>query len=374
MKIAIVCPRFLPFRGGVETHVDCLSRELVRRGHSVTVFTQDTSGTRRWYTSDGVEVCAFRIRSGKETYPFAPGLWSGLLRAGSQFEIVHGHSYHGLAALVAAFSHEQPFVFTPHYHGAGHTYFARKLHSVYRPVGRALFARASQVICVSAAERLLVVQDHPTVAAKALVVPNGLTQTSRSPEAWANRKKLVAYVGRLEPYKRLDLVITAMLGLPADVQMVVVGSGSGETRLVAQVKRLGLSDRVTLAGSLNDDAVGKILTSARVVVTASQQEAFGMVILEARQAGARVVASAIPAHCEVAQLDAGNGVYLWALDTAIPGLVRGLRHALDGDDPGVLRTAPRWPDIAAATEEVYRSALGMRTTRPLVVATRQRRT
>ena len=188
MRIALVSHRILPHRGGIETHVHHLSRELVGLGHQVTIFTQHLESTRTWSTSDGVEVFACRIRIGNDGYPFAPGLWTQLMQHTSQFDVVHAHNYQGIAALAGGFSHRQPFVFTPHYHGTGHTYFARRLHTVYRPFGRALFQRASQVICVSDAERLTLLRHHPLTEPKISVVPNGVVERSFSvtPQDWAS--------------------------------------------------------------------------------------------------------------------------------------------------------------------------------------------
>jgi glycosyltransferase involved in cell wall biosynthesis len=371
VKVALVSHRILPHRGGIETHVYHVSRELALRGHLVTVFTQHAEPSQTWWTSDGVEVCASRIWIGREAYPVAPGLWGQLSRNGGPFDIVHAHNYHGIAALAASLSRRQPFIFTPHYHGTGHTAFACRLHSIYRPFGRGLFARAARVICVSDAERLLLIHDHPAVTSKTVVIPNGVAAlTSAVPMAWVRREKVVVYVGRLEPYKHLDLVIAAISELPAYVRLVVVGTGREESRLASEVTRLRLAHRVTLAGGLTDEAVAQLLAKARVVVTASEREAFGMVILEARQAGARVVASALPAHREVAQLDSAEGVQLWHPDTATKGLAHALRRALEGSDPGVLTVAPRWPDVAAATEEVYLRAIAARSSGPLATVTR----
>ena len=207
-----------------------------------------------------------------------------MLRASGTFDIVHAHSYHGLAALAASVSYRGPFVFTPHYHGTGHTGFARSLHRVYSPLGKTIFSRASQVICVSDAERVLVIRDHPAVASKSVVVPNGLTtQVLTSPKPGQAAGNNVIYVGRLEPYKRVNLIIAAMSELPADVRLVIVGAGSDRARLASELGRLELAHRVTLAGAQPDGAVAQILARARVVVTASEHEAFGLILLEARR-------------------------------------------------------------------------------------------
>ena len=70
-------------------------------------------------------------RFGRAVYASAVTTCSAELGAGCSRpvprSIVHAHSYHSLAALAAGFSYRGPFVFTPHYHGTGHTGFARSL-------------------------------------------------------------------------------------------------------------------------------------------------------------------------------------------------------------------------------------------------------
>lgn len=358
MKIALVSHRILPHRGGIETHVHHLSRELVALGHRVTLFAQHLEPTRSWWNSDGVEICACRIRLGDEAYPFAPELWFQLLRRSKEFDVVHAHNYQGIAALAGGFSNRKPFVFTPHYHGTGHTYAARRLHTFYRPFGHALFQHASQIICVSDAERLTLIRKHPLTESKISVISNGVSESplSTEPKGWDDRLT-IACVGRLEPYKRLDLVIKAVSLLPVDVRLTVVGTGRDESRLTAMVSQLQLENRVKFVGGLTDEGVAEVLAHARVVVTASEHEAFGMILLEARQAGARVVASALAAHREVAELDSAAAVNLWQPETGINGLAEAIRTALHGEDPGALRSVPRWTDVAIATEKIYWRAL-----------------
>lgn len=358
MKIALVSHRVLPHRGGIETHVHHLSRELVALGHDVTLFTQHVGPTQTWRNADGVEVCACRIRLGDEAYPFAPELWTHLLRRRSEFDIVHAHNYQGIAALAGGLSHRQPFVFTPHFHGTGHTYLARRLHSIYRPFGNALFRRAGQIICVSEAERHALIRKHPVAKSKISVIPNGVAEglSSVKPAPWVTRTMIVC-VGRLEPYKRLDLVIGAMPLLPEVHHLAIIGTGRDHFRLKSIVDHLRLGNRIELLGGLTDESVADVLAHARVVVTASEQEAFGMIVLEARQSGARVVASALAAHQEVAGLDPARAVSLWQPGTGSQGLAEAIRVALGAEDPGQLVSVPRWTDVAIATEEVYGRAL-----------------
>ena len=40
MKLAYLCPEYLSFEGGAQYHVRNLARELVKRGHQITIFTE----------------------------------------------------------------------------------------------------------------------------------------------------------------------------------------------------------------------------------------------------------------------------------------------------------------------------------------------
>lgn len=356
MRIALVSHLYLPHRGGIETHVYHLAKQLTARGHEVTVFAQ-AEGSQECRTAEGFEVRTSRIYVGKDVYPFAPGLWAQLIRQSDRFDVIHAHNYQAVAALAAGFTHSLPFVFTPHYHGTGHTSLARKMHTVYRPFGRAIFSRANQIICVSKAELRLLTHNYPNVSAKAVVIPNGVTRRpSLRPEGWDTREELVVCLGRLEPYKRLDSVIEATAKLPSTVRLLVIGTGSDRARLEGMVAKMHLGNRVDMAGGLSDEQVTSILARARVVVSASKHEAYGLVLLEGRQAGARVVASALPAHREVATLDDASAIDLWDPDTGIDGLSNAIRTALAGSDPGVLAKSVDWADVAAATEDVYTRA------------------
>jgi glycosyltransferase involved in cell wall biosynthesis len=89
-----------------------------------------------------------------------------------------------------------------------------------------------------------------------------------------------------------------------------------------------------------------------VVASASEHEAFGLTLLEALTAGARVVASDLPAHREVAATwGEGDAVRLVA-DRA--GIVDAVRDQLAGGRLPVDRR-PRWSwgDMAERVASVY---------------------
>ncbi|MDD3679694.1 MAG: glycosyltransferase, partial [Candidatus Shapirobacteria bacterium] len=89
-------------------------------------------------------------------------------------------------------------------------------------------------------------------------------------------------VSRLEPQKRIDLVIKVFndLGWP----LIIVGSGSWEKKL----KRLA-QNNISLLGYLPDKKLVKYYQNARAVIF-PQEEDFGLVALEAQACQTPVIA------------------------------------------------------------------------------------
>ncbi|MEO6222236.1 MAG: glycosyltransferase [Vicinamibacterales bacterium] len=97
-------------------------------------------------------------------------------------------------------------------------------------------------------------------------------------------------VSRLEPLKRIDLILAA-LATPAgqEVRCVIAGGGDAESVLRAQATRLGLNDRVTFAGRVSDDELVQYLARCRAVCFVPLREDYGFVTVEAFSAGKAVV-------------------------------------------------------------------------------------
>ena len=103
------------------------------------------------------------------------------------------------------------------------------------------------------------------------------------------------FVGRLVPYKGLDVLFEALVRVPA-AELVLVGEGPLESRLVALAADLDIAGRVVFAGPMDQAGVAGHLTRARALVLPSVDisETFGLVQLEAMAAGVPVIASDLP--------------------------------------------------------------------------------
>jgi glycosyltransferase involved in cell wall biosynthesis len=92
----------------------------------------------------------------------------------------------------------------------------------------------------------------------------------------------VFMVSRLTPLKRAGLLIEA-LAQPeaAQVRAVIAGDGEERAKLQQTIAQLGLTDRVTLAGRLDDAAVLDHLARCRAVCFPPFDEDYGFVTAEA---------------------------------------------------------------------------------------------
>ena len=387
--VALISPKFAPDIGGLESHVRELAAGLTATGHAVTVFTLASSKviamSGRTGTFDGFTVRRFTLplAAWKDIPP--PEFLSHLGRELGGFDIVHAHSYHALPALgVALLRKQAPFLLTPHYHGTGHSAKRQKLHAAYRPLGHFLMRRTDAVIAVSEAERSLLAADFgPALAAKVTVIPNGVNP-ARLVAPYAVDGPIVLSVGRLEPYKRVDLLIRALEVLPASTQLVVAGDGPARRGLEQLAVRLGVSARVRMLGFVSDSDLSRWRATASVFATASAHEAFGLTLADALSAGLPFIASDIPAHREIAEL-ARSATIVHGVVPTTPGmggteqdalLVHGfadaLRNVLFSGERHVatsLGHAERrqaaalsnglwsWQEVVEATQRLYNSLL-----------------
>ena len=96
-------------------------------------------------------------------------------------------------------------------------------------------------------------------------------------------------VGRLETVKRVELAISAMAHVPPPTRLLVAGEGTYRHGLERRIEELGLGDRVSLLGEVDQATLIDLYAGARGVVFAPFDEDYGYVTLEAFEARKPVV-------------------------------------------------------------------------------------
>jgi glycosyltransferase involved in cell wall biosynthesis len=292
MRVAQVCPGYFPDVGGVESHVEAISEWLARNGVVVDVLATDSTGLLpRQDKRNGVNIYRFASWAPNGAFYFSTEMITYLARNARRYEIVHAHNYHALPALYASwFKNGSKFVFTPHYHGRGHTHFRDFLHVPWKRLAKGIFDKADRIISVSEYERRLILRDFSIDQTKVRVLKNGL-----NPEEFAfprplqrlvdDQKLKILCVSRIEKYKGIQFIIRSLPLLPSGVELDVVGDGPYKNRLLNEATNLGVGSRVHFSQNLSRLNLIQKYSEADLFVLLSSYESFGLVVGEALAAG-----------------------------------------------------------------------------------------
>jgi glycosyltransferase involved in cell wall biosynthesis len=131
------------------------------------------------------------------------------------------------------------------------------------------------------------------------VIENGVDVLHYRPDPGQPRfaEPTILYLGRLQHYKRVDLIVQAFALLAqenASARLVVAGTGTARTELHELVARLNLNDRVQFPGFVSEEEKIRLLRGAWVHVLTSPKEGWGIANLEAAACGTATVASDSP--------------------------------------------------------------------------------
>ena len=116
--------------------------------------------------------------------------------------------------------------------------------------------------------------------------------------------RVVGYLGRLVAEKGVADLLDAIVRLPADVKLLMVGKGPAQPALEKHAARLGVRERVVFVDAVPHNSVVRYLNCMDVFVLPSRTtpfwvEQFGHVLIEAMACAVAVVASSSGAIPEV---------------------------------------------------------------------------
>lgn len=356
MKIAQVCPRYYPLIGGVETVVQKISEKLVSEGFDVEVLTQDSSGE---YTPleviNGVTVRRFKTCFLGLDFPiYKDTLLKYLFKNSDKYDLIHVHNYHTFVPLYTVWSKgTNKLVFTPHYHGKGHNSIMSFLHHFYFPIGRNLFKKVDKIICLTIFEKSLVQKHFYVPDEQIKLIPNGVDiDAIENSIPFPCDGKILLYVGRLEKYKNIHLIIKTMPYLPPEYKLIIIGNGSYKEKLLSLVINLCLADRIRILSGLSNDDVFKWYKSSSLVLNFSSQEAFGLTVLEGLAAGIPILVNDEMSLSELAErFDGVHALDVKKLSSRqiAEEIILNCKNGLDTSDLNEYR----WDSIVAKIKDVF---------------------
>ncbi|MCL6480460.1 MAG: glycosyltransferase family 4 protein [Firmicutes bacterium] len=102
----------------------------------------------------------------------------------------------------------------------------------------------------------------------------------------------VTRLAAVDAYKGVDTLIQALVRLPNDAHLVVVGEGDDRPRLEALARAQGVARRVHFLGALERDELVACYQHCDIFALPSKGEGFGLVFLEAMAFGKPVIGGA----------------------------------------------------------------------------------
>jgi 1,2-diacylglycerol 3-alpha-glucosyltransferase len=334
MKILLVTPSYYPNIGGVEYVVKSTAERLAALGHETTVVTGDPKADEpREEEINGVQVIRWPTwaPSGAYHIPKKRVQLRNLLRnLLNDADVVHVHSAHAVLTVWAAaaarrINPDVRIVFTPHYHGTGHSALRRLLWIPWRRyVARAVEA-ADIIHAVSLREAALLKSHYPQASSKITVIPNGVEEDVFGYKWRGAHSDYMMYAGRIERYKRLEAAVE--LARKLGLRLLVVGRGPHRERLRRYARRRGVSLEL-LDPQPRPDYL-RLLAGARYAVNPSRQEAYSIFVAEALAMGVpAVVTPEVAENLAAEQKPLGDGLVV-AVRAAAPAWRDVLQKYLD---------------------------------------------
>lgn len=281
-----------PFRGGMEMFLATLTQGLVARQVECEIIVSQYIGCGEEFREAGVAVRCLRTFGSWKSVPLSPG---GLLALRNcRATIINLHHPNPLADLSYLLARPQaPLVVTYHADIVRQRHLA-KLHA---PLLHYVLNRAAAIVVTSPHY----VDSSPVLPRyrdKIVVIPLGIDPP---PPAWLENpapkppgEPQYLYLGRLVPYKGVEVLLQALTQAPG--RLWIAGYGPSEAKLRKQADALGLNGRVEFLGTISEPEKWRRLAAcdALVLPSLTRAEAYGLVLVEAMAAGKPVVASDLP--------------------------------------------------------------------------------
>jgi glycosyltransferase involved in cell wall biosynthesis len=202
------------------------------------------------------------------------------------------------------------------------------------------------------------------------VIPLGVDMHDAGNETKPSRDRSmhILYVGRLEKYKGVHLILKALSCLRTErISLSVVGAGSYENELKRLTNALCLQSKVSFIGRASDATLDQLYRKVDALVLPSLFESFGLTILEAMSYGKAVISTNVGVMYDLCRLNQLQSRLVLTLPPDPQDLVKKMRFLLDEPDlveqivrknREILEHNYSWEAICCKIGKLYSSIVG----------------
>ncbi|MBT3404569.1 glycosyltransferase [archaeon] len=318
MKILFQCPKYLPDLGGIEISTSKIAKELIQRGHEVSVLCEKTSDSQKDFEiMEKVKVFRFLNNPLGKFFNFLnfQSLQISLKKYGkkfykeNKFDIIISRAFFFIKPTKqiipkTPLMYIQPSVgYIAMQKSAENSPWIRKKISRYL---KSLISYSMEKRALKNADRTLsrsksmdqiiqkVFHSPKEKIGKFTQIANLKDFQPREKDAklleklQIKNKKIVLTISRLSPDKNnLELIDIFKNTNPKNSVLLIVGGGSQENEIKEKIKKLKMKNKIIMVGEQKNTKIYYNL--ADIFVTTSKQEGFPNVFLEAMASGIPII-------------------------------------------------------------------------------------
>jgi D-inositol-3-phosphate glycosyltransferase len=305
--------------GGMSVYIRELAGELGKQGNSVDVYTRIHDPKDPVLEALGEQARLIHLRAGKEARidkmevyfslpEFISNLESYWKHHELRYDIVFSHYW--LSGLVGEQVRQKwriPLVMMYHTLGAvkNAVGIGEKEPELRIASERDSIRECRRILVPTEREKQNIIRYYGALPKKIGITPCGVNlELFRPIDRMAARgklglsdKKILLFVGRIDPVKGIDQLLRALTYLPAfnGLQLVIIGGDENSQTELEKLKKLSeelqIQNSVTFLGMVRQDQMPYYYSAADVCIVPSYYESFGLVALEALACGVPVVAT-----------------------------------------------------------------------------------
>lgn len=338
LKIGILLDAIYPYhQGGRETLHFERSTQLARHGHSVRIFTAHWwPEPEREIVRDGVVFQAIGPRVRMYTPDGRRSIWQTVVFSLSALQLLWAPDFDVLDVDQFPFGHfflarlictlrRKPMTAT--WHEVWDSAYWKRYIGWLGPVGvllqRASARRADLIFANSTLTAGRLVSWLGIDPKRVLVLPPAGIESIPSPSPCplegeargGGSQKIIdcIFIGRLLAHKHVDVLLRALARLPGVIGLIL-GVGPERERLLALSAELGLRDRVHFESPRTHELAIARLQSARLLVSPSTREGFGITVFEANACGVPALVVQHPDNAATELIEDGVNGFITNLD------------------------------------------------------------
>jgi len=373
--------------GGMSVYIRELASELSKRGHIIDIYTRahDPAEAQIVWLGDNARV--IHLQAGEvepidklEVYShledFACSLEDFRASNGLHYDLIHSHYWlSGWVGRRIQRWWDVPQVIMFHTLGAIKNAIGVGEHEPALRImaERELVSDCQRIIAATEKGKEELVSYYGACPEKISAIPCGVNlelfrhidKESARRSLGLNGHKILLFVGRIDPLKGIDSLLTALprLDTKQNLKLLVIGGDEDSKPEVERLQRLSRSlhiqDAVTFAGIVEQRELPLYYSAADICVIPSYYESFGLVALESLACGTPIVATKV--GCIESVVNQGqNGCMV--VDNAPLRLADGIDTLLSDSKKSaesIRASVDRfsWSNIAEAIIPEYRSVL-----------------